>query len=96
MRKEIELRREQFSVGQPGHELPDALNVEANHDPEKEADDCPDHADRRARDEKHAHDRSLRRPHRAQNCDVLTFVFHEHDQAGNNIERRNEHDQRQD
>ena len=63
---------------------------------DQEADEVADHADRGAGDQEHAHDRALRRAHGAQDGDVAALVLHQHDQAGDDVERRHQHDQRQD
>ena len=39
---------------------------------------------------------AARRPHRAQDRDVAALVLHQHDHAGDDVEGRDEDDQRQD
>src|SRR5215475_11826312 len=52
LREEIKLGREQFGVGEPGQELPDRFDVEADEEPDTETDQRSDHADGGARDQK--------------------------------------------
>src|SRR5262249_15351682 len=61
-----------------------------------EAGDRADDADGGAGDQKHAHHRALGRPHGAQDGDVVAFVLHQHDQAGDDVERGYHHDQSED
>src|SRR5262249_10582405 len=96
MREEIELWRKQFGVGEPGQELPDALYIQTDNDPQQEANNCADHANRRPGDQEYAHDRTLRRTHGAQDGDVLPLVLYEHDQSRDDVKRSDEHDKRQD
>ncbi len=56
----------------------------------------PSDADRGAGDQEHPHDRAAGRAHGAQDRDVARLVLHEHDQPGDDVERRHQHDQRQD
>ena len=53
-------------------------------------------ADGRAGHEEDALDRAARRAHGAQDGDVVPLVLHQHDQAGDDVERRDQDDQRQD
>ncbi len=55
-----------------------------------------DHADRGARDQEYPHDRALRGAHGAQDRDVAALVLHQHDQAGDDVQRRDQHDHGQD
>src|SRR4029077_17276279 len=96
MREEIELWRKQFRVGEPGQKLPDALDVETYDHTEHEADNGADYSDGGARDQEHAHDRTLGRANRAQDGDVLPLVLHQHDQAGDDIKCSDQNDERQD
>ena len=64
--------------------------------PSSDAGQRADDADRRAGHEEDAQDRAARRAHGAQDGDVAALVLHQHDQAGDDVERRDQHDQRQD
>ncbi len=55
-----------------------------------------DDADRGTGHEEDAHDGAGRRAHGAQDGDVAALVLHQHDQAGDDVQRRDQNDQRQD
>ena len=72
------------------------LDIEREQQAEAEACDRSDDADGRSGDEEHAHHGTARRTHGAQDRDVLRLVLHQHDQAGDDVERGHQHDQRED
>src|SRR5262249_53689480 len=94
--QEIELGREQFGVRHPRQEAANRFDVEAHQQRQQETHDRADHADRGAGHHEYPHDRALGHAHGAQNADIATLVLHQHDQAGGNVERRHDHDDRQD
>ena len=95
LRQEIEFGRKEVGAGKPAQALADRLDVVGDEEPEHEADGSADEPDRRAGDEKDAHDRAPRRAHGAEDCDGARLVLHQHDEAGDDVERSHQHDQRQ-
>src|SRR5262249_37588325 len=75
--------------------LPDAFNVETNDYAKHEPYDRPDHPDGSAGNQEYTHDRTLGCTHCAQDGNVLPFILDQHDQSGNDVERSDQHDQRQ-
>src|SRR5215468_10174912 len=55
--QEIKLRREQLGRGEPGQELPDRFDVEADDEADEETGQRPHHADRSPGDQEDPHDR---------------------------------------
>ena len=95
--QEIELGIEQHGARQPGEELRGcASTLRQTTTPSSDAGERAGDADRRARHQEDAHHRAARRAHGAQDGDVAALVLHQHDQAGDDVERGDQHDQRQD
>ena len=69
---------------------------EADQHADEEPGERADHADRSAGDQEHPHDRALRGAHGAQDRDIAALVLHQHDQAGDDVQRRDQDDQGQD
>ena len=67
-----------------------------NTTPMMKADDGAEDADAGAGDQEDPHHGAARRAHGAQDGDVAGLVLHQHDQAGNDVQRRHQDDQRQD
>src|SRR5262245_59352300 len=87
---------EDVGAGQPGDELPDVVDPPAEDDREEEAGQRADHANGRSRNQEHAQDSALGGAHGAEYADLAALVFHQHDEAGDDVEGRHHDDDRED
>ena len=76
--------------------LTDCLDIVTEQQPQRQTERCADHADKRAVHKENPHNHPFGCPHRAQNRHIAPFVFHQHNQAGNNIKGRHDYNQGQD
>src|SRR5690606_18812175 len=79
-----------------GEEFTNALDVEANDGAQDHTGDRADNTDCRTCHKENAQDRAARRAHGAQYRDVMALVLYQHYQAGKDVQRRHQNDQRQD
>ena len=71
------------------------FNVETYNDTKNHTCNRSGHTDRSTRHKKDAQDRVSRRPHRPKDGNVMPLILHQHYQSGDDIESRDENDQRQ-
>src|SRR5690606_16568948 len=74
----------------------DRIDVEAEQEAKDDPRDRSDDADAGAAHQEDAHDHAARGAHGPQHRDVAPLVLHQHDQAGDYVERRHQDDQGED
>src|SRR6185437_7335414 len=92
----IDLGREKIGADDRLDELTYRLDMQGEFDADDKAEEGADEADAGTSENEDAQDRAPRRTHGAEDRDVAPLILHHHDHAGDDVERRDEDDQRQD
>src|SRR5690606_7799727 len=77
-------------------ELPQALDIEADDNAQNDTGYRAGNANGSARHQEYAHHRATGCAHSPQDRDIVPLVLHQHDKAGNDVQRSNKNDKRQD